>query len=114
MNTAQVLVPMMVRPGTTCKLLTIYIVCMLILIKAVRYALEELGSPKSYEWDSMSHTSGQKIVWADLLDQKHNSDTPITQERFEVGLAGYNNVADWPAALFYEELVKAYPEAKVF
>src|SRR5215213_1226587 len=74
---------------------------------SLKAALEELGFGPSYTlgevfrnpehvrvWETASGPSGEGVDW-------------------EAFLAGYGVAVDWPACSFYEELMKAFPEAPV-
>ena len=52
-------------------------------------------------------------MWSDLLKRKFIDGLPITQDDFEPIFQGITNAADWPTSFFSEELVQAYPNAKV-
>lgn len=58
------------------------------------YSMEDsLQSPEHVEaWDAAAR--GKPVDWRALLD-------------------GYGSTLDWPAASFYEEIIEAYPEARV-
>lgn len=81
---------------------------------AIRLALKELGYPRHYYWDSMCLTDGRdNRIWTELLDRKYRKRETITKKDFDRMLSSYSSLADWPASLFAEELIKAYPKAKV-
>ena len=62
----------------------------------------------------MNGTGGHDIrVWSELLDRKYKKKDRITREDFDRVLGNYTSCADWPCSLFAEELLQAYPEAKV-
>jgi Sulfotransferase domain len=78
-------------------------------------ALRHLDYPTMYQWDRMSSVpEGEDVrLWTELLDRKFNKGTPITKNELDIMLSGYTACADIPCILFPEELLKAYPQAKV-
>jgi len=51
--------------------------------------------------------------WIELLDRKYSGKPTNWREEFDKLLGHCAAVTDTPAAMFYEELIEAYPDAKV-
>ncbi|KAG0646936.1 hypothetical protein D0Z07_6471 [Hyphodiscus hymeniophilus] len=76
-------------------------------------ALEVLGYNRIYHMrEVFKNQHGQ--YWISALEAKYEKkDKPFGREEFDQFLGDYAGVSDIPAALFYEELIDAYPEAKI-
>jgi hypothetical protein len=70
-----------------------------------KLALEQLGCGPCYHnmtlWERPAHVD----LWQAVADGKG----PAWQEIF----AGFGSAVDWPASIYYEPLMQAYPEAKI-
>ncbi|KAJ4389609.1 hypothetical protein N0V93_007080 [Gnomoniopsis smithogilvyi] len=76
-------------------------------------ALTELGVLPIYHMREVGK-SGHAQLWIQALEAKYEGQGDgWERQQFEQILAGYQGVADFPAALFPEELIKAYPEAAI-
>lgn len=54
------------------------------------------------------------LLWCRAIEAKSDPDTPSWDRfKFEQLLSGYQAVADYPAAIFAEDLLEAYPAASV-
>jgi Sulfotransferase domain len=84
-------------------------------VVAIRLALRELDYPTFYKWDVMGRAPGGRDVrlWTELLDRKFNTTAPVTKSDLDIMLSDYSACADLPCICFPEELLKAYPQAKV-
>ncbi|KAK7701073.1 hypothetical protein SLS57_011878 [Botryosphaeria dothidea] len=52
--------------------------------------------------------------WVAALEAKfEGKGKPFGREEFDALLSGYSGVSDYPAAIFPEEFIAAYPEAKI-
>ena len=68
-------------------------------------ALEQLGFGPSYSMEDSLQSPEQVEAWHSAARGE-----PV---EWRTLLKGYRSALDWPAASFYEELMEAYPEAKV-
>ncbi|HEY4450959.1 MAG TPA: sulfotransferase [Solirubrobacteraceae bacterium] len=69
-----------------------------------KLALERLGLGPCYHWVNVIADLDQVELWDRALDG---------QAPWEQLFAGHNCTVDWPGGYFYEELMDAYPDAKV-
>lgn len=70
-----------------------------------KVALEQLGLAPCYHWvDVLADLENQVPLWDGALDGR--------VEPAEI-LDGYRSTVDWPGGYFYQQLVEAYPDAKV-
>lgn len=72
---------------------------------SMREALNTLGFGPCHHMFEVTENPVMKARWRALMD----SDLPEWDALFE----GYNSCVDWPAAYYWRDLVKYYPEAKV-
>lgn len=79
-------------------------------------AFETLGIP-SYHWVKMVENPPDTVLWAEALESKFD---PTKQNRMALDRGDFDHLmghvgacTDQPAAVMAEELVAAYPEAKV-
>ena len=77
-------------------------------------ALGILGYPNPYHYASLFRNVKDSDYWQELLDAKFNHNQRIDgQMHFDKLLGHCGAVSDVPCVLFWEELVEAYPDAKV-
>jgi hypothetical protein len=69
-----------------------------------KLALEQLGLGPCYHWVNVIADLDQVELWDRAMDG---------QAPWEQLFAGHNCTVDWPGGYFYEELMDAYPDAKV-
>ncbi|KAK0337353.1 hypothetical protein LTR91_016606 [Friedmanniomyces endolithicus] len=78
-------------------------------------ALEILGIP-TWHWVTMAENPPDLAMWSDAIEAKFNPTSgrkPFGRPEFDNLLGYWGACTDQPAVLFVEELVKAYPDAKV-
>ncbi|KAK0937714.1 hypothetical protein LTR29_010715 [Friedmanniomyces endolithicus] len=78
-------------------------------------ALEILGIP-TWHWVTMAENPPDLAMWSDAIEAKFNPSSgkrPFGRPEFDNLLGYWGACTDQPAVLFVEELVKAYPDAKV-
>ncbi|KAF4343896.1 hypothetical protein FBEOM_2131 [Fusarium beomiforme] len=81
---------------------------------AIVKALEQLGYTPYHMSAALGGPKANLDLWREALDAKfHKKGIPWGREEFDKILGPYDAVADVPAICFVEELVAAYPEAKV-
>lgn len=86
---------------------------LLIMYAAMQVALNMLGIPCYHSLLFFSNIGDCKI-WDEALDAKFlGKGNPFTRKDWDQLLGDHSAVADVPAIAFAEELVEAYPEAKV-
>ncbi|KAL9108426.1 MAG: hypothetical protein Q9227_006760 [Pyrenula ochraceoflavens] len=79
----------------------------------MKAALEALGLP-CYHGLSIFSNIGYLDMWNEAFDRKYlHTGTPFGRSEWDQLLGLYAAAADAPAIAFAEDLVKAYPEAKV-
>lgn len=81
----------------------------------MRAAMKQLGYVDTYHMMSCSiDNPPDALMWLDALNAKYNGiGTPFTRADWDQLLGNCQAVCDWPAVAFAEELIAAYPEAKV-
>lgn len=81
--------------------------------ESLKFALEELGYKGVYH--GFEVRADQCMVWSRLWDAKaaHGSDFKIGTDVFDRLIGNYEAVTDAPGNMFAEELIEAYPHAKV-
>jgi hypothetical protein len=80
----------------------------------MRRALTQLGYGFVYHFHTINERPHHIPVWEELAERKFgSSQSPITREDFDRVLGDCGAVTDLPCAAFWEELMDAYPEAKV-
>ena len=72
---------------------------------SLKAALEELGFGPCYHMIELFHRPQDVAVWEAAAKGE-----PIDWSRL---FAGYQATVDWPSCAFYEELMKAYPDARI-
>jgi hypothetical protein len=72
---------------------------------SMKHALEMLGYHKTHHMFELMINPPQLPYWKQL-HQTRSTD-------FDTLLAGYTAIVDFPGALYYKELMKKYPDAKV-
>lgn len=81
---------------------------------AIFTALQRLGYTPYHMTVAIGSPKTSLGLWCEALDAKFNGKgKPWGREEFDKILGDYDAVADVPAICFVEELVAAYPEAKV-
>ncbi|KAK4962870.1 hypothetical protein LTR10_000497 [Elasticomyces elasticus] len=81
----------------------------------MKAALEILGLP-TWHWVTMAENPQDMALWAEAIEAKFNPTSgkkPFGRREFDNLLGYWSACTDQPAALFSEELVQAYPDAKV-
>ncbi len=83
-------------------------------IVAMQAALEILGCHNVHHGFTVFDDIEGCKMWAAALDAKYfDRGKPFTRREWEILLGPYDGVCDYPAAAFADELIEAYPEAKV-
>lgn len=72
---------------------------------SLKNALEELGFSPCYHMTTLFENEGTVEQWDAIV----RGATPDWRSVF----AGFQATVDWPACTFYQDLVRAYPDAKV-
>ncbi|CAI4211901.1 unnamed protein product [Parascedosporium putredinis] len=76
-------------------------------------ALAILGIAPVYHMRDVGKNKHQDL-WVEAIEAKfEGKGTAWTRDEFDRILSGYEAVADYPAAIFPEELIAAYPEASI-
>lgn len=82
----------------------------------MKHAFEILGLP-SWQWISMAENPPDMRMWQEALEDKFAPKAagrqPLGRQEFDNLLGHWSAVTDQPAAMFAEELITAYPDAKV-
>lgn len=73
--------------------------------ESLKHALEQLGFGKCYHMVELFKDGRKVMYW----EQLHQGSTPDYEDLFH----GYQSAVDLPTFLYYKELMKVYPEAKV-
>lgn len=79
---------------------------------AMKAALETLGIP-TWHWVEMGANPPDMDLWSEALLAKFTAGRPFGRREFDMLLGNWGAVTDQPAAILCEELISAYPEAKV-
>src|SRR6266851_9175875 len=72
---------------------------------SIKHALEELGFGPCYHMTELFDKPGVDAQWDAIVRGE-----PVD---WNTVFKGYQATVDWPACTFYEELMQAYPDAKV-
>ena len=81
---------------------------------AMQAALETLGYQPTYHGYTPLYNIDECAKWIRAFDAKyHKRGPPFTRDDWDDLLGNYRGVSDAPAICFAEELIEAYPEAKV-
>lgn len=81
--------------------------------ESIKAALEELGYATYHDFEP-ARNPGDCVVWCDLMERKDSRrDLPLTAEDFDGVLGHVQAVSDIPSICFADELIKAYPDAKI-
>ncbi|PTB67733.1 hypothetical protein BBK36DRAFT_1115997 [Trichoderma citrinoviride] len=82
---------------------------------SMRAAMKQLGYVDTYHMMNCSiENPPDALMWMDALCAKYDGKgKPFTREDWDQLLGTCQAVCDWPAVAFAEDLIKAYPEAKV-
>ena len=78
--------------------------------ESLKTALEELGYENVYHGYQL--TGSQSVSWCKLWDRKLKADS-IERTDFDQIIGNFEAVTDTPCWMFAEEMIRAYPEAKV-
>lgn len=84
--------------------------------ESIKQALEQIGhGPVYHGWElNKPQNRDHGLVWGDLTRRKYGSGTsPIVREDFDQILGTYRGVTETPCIAFWEELMDAYPDAKI-
>lgn len=83
--------------------------------QSMAQALSQLGYARDYHGHDMGGDRREVVAWCDLWRRKQRSrdSQPITSYDFDKIIGHCEAVTDAPAALFWSELMDAYPEAKI-
>lgn len=78
-------------------------------------ALRQVGYNQHYYWDTIARTGGGDAAkWIRLLSKKFDGSSGlIPRPELDEILRDYTSLADFPCAVFAEDLIAAYPDAKV-
>ena len=76
---------------------------------SLKVALEKLGFGGCYHMFEVIHNPADATFWQEALGRKERGEPADWSEIF----AGYQSTVDWPGCTFYQELMAAYPDAKV-
>ena len=79
---------------------------------SIKAALEELGFGPCYHMTEIFDKPDHVAFWDDAADAVDAVERGEAVD-WEMVFYGYEATLDWPACLFYEELMEAYPDAKV-
>ena len=82
---------------------------------SLEIALEKIGYKTFAGMQHNFNKDNRWPLWTEALRAKHRriDVEPYSAEDFDKFLGPYDAVAGWPASLFVDELVAAYPDAKV-
>lgn len=72
---------------------------------SLKYALETLGLGKCYHMAELFMNTEQVVHWENAANGK-----PTAWEEL---LSGYQSIVDFPGCIYYQDLMKTYPDAKV-
>ena len=72
---------------------------------SMKHALEELGMGPCYHMEEVMRTPGHVAMWHDI-----GLGRPVDWQRL---FEGYGSAVDYPASVVYQELMEAFPDAKV-
>jgi hypothetical protein len=76
---------------------------------SLKVALEELGLGPCYHMVELFDKPEHVAFWGETADKAARGEPVDWEEVF----SGYEATVDWPGCIFYEELIEAYPDAKV-
>ncbi|KAE9375003.1 hypothetical protein N431DRAFT_290354, partial [Stipitochalara longipes BDJ] len=80
---------------------------------SLKRALEELGYNHTYHgWDSVEQPE-QLVFWYQALNAKFRGGKKFTRDDWDRICGNCRAISDLPAITFAQELIEAYPEAKV-
>jgi hypothetical protein len=81
---------------------------------SLRIALKELGFDDCYHMLSASvENPPDCLMWSDALAAKFDGQGLFGREQWDQLTGHCQAICDWPAVAFVQELVEAYPDAKV-
>ncbi|KAK6194027.1 hypothetical protein LQW54_011876 [Pestalotiopsis sp. IQ-011] len=81
--------------------------------QSIAEALAQLGISPVYHMREVGKNKHQ-AAWAEAMDAKFEGQgEPYGREQFDKVLGDFKALADYPAAIFPEELIAAYPDARV-
>ena len=77
-------------------------------------ALDQLGQGPVYHMLSIIHNPIDSTMWIEALDAKYfHKGRPFTRSGWDQLLGHCASITDLPCTCFAEELIAAYPDAKV-
>ncbi|KAF2461469.1 P-loop containing nucleoside triphosphate hydrolase protein [Lineolata rhizophorae] len=80
---------------------------------SMRMALTRLGYDHVYHMASVFHNPPDADIWHEAAAAWVGKRKPLTREEWDQVLGHAMAVTDFPAAVFWKELIEMYPEAKV-
>ncbi|KAF4823531.1 hypothetical protein CGCTS75_v010318 [Colletotrichum tropicale] len=81
---------------------------------SLRAALKQLGYVDTYHMlNASAENPPDCLLWSDALAAKFDGVGSFGKDKWDALLGHCQAVCDWPAASFAEELIAAYPDAKV-
>ncbi|KAI9703735.1 MAG: hypothetical protein M1836_007505 [Candelina mexicana] len=81
---------------------------------SLRAALKQLGYDDVHHMESVFTNPQEAVMWREAAEAKwFGVGKPFGRKEFDMLLGHCQATCDWPSAAFYEELITAYPEAKV-
>jgi hypothetical protein len=107
----------MPRTGTACTNFSYLNPPLLTTKTAMQIALQILGIPTFHSFDLYTNTRASCALWATALNAKYSPPEKPTilwsRDDWDKVLGHYGAVCDVPAIAFAEDLITAYPEAKI-
>ncbi len=73
--------------------------------RSLKTALEELGFDRCYHMEEVMKKPSHLKRWAEIMEGRKSD--------WETLFRGYQSATDWPAAAYYQDLMFAYPDAKI-
>jgi len=73
--------------------------------RSLKTALEELGFGKCYHMEEIMKNPRHLKYWAEIMNDG--------KADWETLFRGYQSATDWPVAVYYQDLMAAYPDAKI-
>ncbi|KAL8976679.1 MAG: hypothetical protein Q9205_007367, partial [Flavoplaca limonia] len=80
---------------------------------AICKALTTLGFNETYHMKTCVRNPAHNEMWLAALEGKYGDGKPFGREEWDELLGNFQAVTDYPAAMFAEEFVEMYPDAKV-
>ena len=79
--------------------------------ESLKLALEELGYQGVYH--GFETTGSHSVSWCKLFDRKFKEQGRVAREDFDRVIGDFEAVTDVPCNMLGEEMIAAYPDAKV-